>query len=64
MRPGVFLRYYSSTDDTITTGDNQVGRSPVRALNAGGYQRRGDQAVRTGVRRDLLLRGLCGRSDE
>ena len=35
MRPGVFLRYYSSTDDTITTGDNQVGRSPVRALNAG-----------------------------
>ena len=35
MRPGVFLRYYRSTDDTITTGDTSVGRSPVRALGAG-----------------------------
>ena len=35
MRPGVFLRFYRSTDDTITAGDTSVGRSPVGVLGAG-----------------------------
>ena len=52
------LRYYQSTDSTITTGDTEVGTDSVFRLDA---SESGDESISLdcAIRpRDLLLRGV------
>ena len=57
------LRYYRSTDATITTSDTLVGTDAVAALAAGGKQQRVGRRDRAGDRRNVLLRGVRGPGD-
>ena len=54
------LRYYRSTDSTITSSDTEVGTDSVFGLDAIRERRRIDQPDRAGHSRHVLLRGLRG----
>ena len=56
------LRYYQSSDSTITTGDTEVGTDSVFRLVAASWS--GDESISLNASvhvRDLLLRRLRGR---
>ena len=55
------LRYYQSTDSTITTGDTEVGTDSVSGLDASERRRRVDQPDCAFHARHVLLRGVRGR---
>ena len=56
------LRYYQSSDSTITTGDTEVGTDSVFGLAASWSGDESDQPDRAVHTRHILLRGLRGRS--
>ena len=57
------LRFYRSTDATITTSDTEVATDEVAALAASGSSSESIDVTRAGDRRDVLLRGVRGRGD-
>ena len=57
------LRYYRSTDATITTSDTQVGTDAVGVLSALGTSAESIGLTGARVGRDVLLRGLRGRGE-
>ena len=57
------LRFYHSTDATITTSDTQVGTAAVAKLAASGTSDESVSLTAPSTAWDVLLRGLCGRGD-
>ena len=56
------LRYYLSTDTTITTSDTEIGTESVNPLGPSGGYRAGIRPTAPSTRRNLLLRLLRGLS--
>ena len=61
--PATTLRYYRSTDATITTSDTEVGTDAVGVLSASGRSSRVDFADGAGDGGNVLLRGVRRRGD-
>ena len=54
------LRYYRSTDATITTSDTEVGTDEVAGLALSDSSSESVDLTAPGHLGDLLLRGVCG----
>ena len=57
------LRFYQSTDATITTSDTEAGSTAVADAGRVGTHQRVGRRDRAGDLRDVLLRGVRGRGD-